>query len=229
MSSAPTANGICSLSISPAPRNGTLSPLRLLLDVQPFSSASQAGPGQSISRILQSLTVAHTWRHHRRQGTSGHVWQGRFRSPVIQDGDHLLVVLRYIEANPVRAAMVADPCEYTWSSHRCHGAGHADPILDSFPEWEQLGRTEPERRARWRRKVRGEQPAKELDGVWRSVRSGWPHGAEDWVEAISIASASSVSRVVVVVRHAKSCSDTGILTPEFSWHASFGRSRSGPS
>ncbi|MGB2609965.1 MAG: hypothetical protein WBC80_13395, partial [Isosphaeraceae bacterium] len=46
---------------------------------------------------------------------SGHVWQGRFRSPVVQDGDHLLVVLRYIEANhPVRAAMVADPCESTW-------------------------------------------------------------------------------------------------------------------
>ncbi len=82
-------------------------------------------------------------------------------------------------------AMVADPCEYTWSSHRCHGAGHADPILDSFPEWEQLGRTEPERRARWRRKVRGEQPAKELDGVRSSVRSGRPYGAEDWVEVIS--------------------------------------------
>ena len=67
----------------------------------------------------------------------------------------------------------------------CHGAGHADPILDSFPEWEQLGRTEPERRARWRRKVRGEQPAKELDGVRSSVRSGRPYGAEDWVEVIS--------------------------------------------
>ena len=150
-----------------------------------FHLLLKPAPGQSISRILQSLTVAHTWRHHRRQGTSGHVWQGRFRSPVVQDGDHLLVVLRYIEANPVRAAMVADPCEYTWSSHRCHGAGHADPILDSFPEWEQLGRTEPERRARWRRKVRGEQPAKELDGVRSSVRSGRPYGAEDWVEVIS--------------------------------------------
>ena len=150
-----------------------------------FHLLLKPAPGQSISRILQSLTVAHTWRHHRRQGTSGHVWQGRFRSPVIQDGDHLLVVLRYIEANPVRAAMVADPCEYTWSSRRCHGAGHADPILDWFPEWEQLGRTEPERRARWRRKVRGEQPAKELDGVRSSVRSGRPYGAEDWVEVIS--------------------------------------------
>ena len=150
-----------------------------------FHLLLKPAPGQSISRILQSLTVAHTWRHHRRQGTSGHVWQGRFRSPVVQDGDHLLVVLRYIEANPVRAAMVAEPCESTWSSHRCHGAGHADPLLDSFPEWEQLGRTEPERRARWRRKVRGEQPAKEVDGVRSSVRSGRPYGAEDWVEVIS--------------------------------------------
>ena len=144
-----------------------------------FHLLLKPAPGQSISRILQSLTVAHTWRHHRRQGTSGHVWQGRFRSPVIQDGDHLLVVLKYIEPNPVRAAMVADPCEYTWSSHRCHGAGHADPILDSFPEWEQFSCTEPERRARWQRKVRGEQPAKELDGVRSSVRSGRPYGAED--------------------------------------------------
>src|SRR5271157_4868104 len=81
-----------------------------------FHLLLRPAPGQSISRILQSLTVAHTWRHHRRQGTSGHVWQGRCRSLVVQDGDHLLVVLRYIEANPVRAAMVADPCEYTWSS-----------------------------------------------------------------------------------------------------------------
>ena len=182
-----------------------------------FHLLLKPAPGQSISRILQSLTVAHTWRHHRRQGTSGHVWQGRFRSPVIQDGDHLLVVLRYIEANPVRAAMVADPCEYTWSSHRCHGAGHADPLLDSFPGWEQLGRTEAERRARWRRKVRGEQPAKELDGVRSSVRSGRPYGAEDWVEVIS-------HRLGIVreprrrgrpprekmLRHRNSCSDTGI-------------------
>ena len=49
-----------------------------------FHLLLKPAPGQSISRILQSLTVAHTWRHHRRQGTSGHVWQGRFRSPVIQ-------------------------------------------------------------------------------------------------------------------------------------------------
>ena len=173
-----------------------------------FHLLLKPAPGQSISRILQSLTVARTWRHHRRQGTSGHVWQGRFRSPVIQNGDHLLVVLRYIEANPVRAAMVADPCEYTWSSHPCHGAGHADPILDSFPEGEQLGRTEPERRARWRRKVRGEQPAKELEAYGRRCAVAGPTVQRTGSRSFPIASESSMSRAVVVVRHAKRRSDT---------------------
>ena len=207
MSSAPTANGICSIAISPAPRHGILSRLfGYCLMSNHFHLLLKPAPGQSISRILQSLTVAHTWRHHRRQGTSGHVWQGHFRSPVVQDGDHLLVVLRYIEANPVRAAMEADPCEYTWSSHRCHGAGHADPILDSFPEWEQLGRTKPERRVRWRRKVRGEQPAKELDGVRSSVAVAGPTVQRTGSRSFPIASASSVSRALVVVRLAKRCS-----------------------
>src|SRR5688572_1973864 len=51
------------------------------------------GAGQSVSRILQSLTVAHTWHYHRRAASSGHVWQGPFKSPVIQEDEHLLTVL----------------------------------------------------------------------------------------------------------------------------------------
>jgi REP element-mobilizing transposase RayT len=83
--------------------------------------------GQSISRTLQSLTVAHTWRYHKRYRTLDHVWQGRFKSPVIQHDAHLLVVLRYIEANPLRAKMVTDPAEYQRSSLPYHGLGQDDP------------------------------------------------------------------------------------------------------
>jgi hypothetical protein len=71
-----------------------------------FHLLLKPGSGQSISRILQSLTVAHTWRYHKQHRSSGHVWQGRFRSPVIQDDDHLLVVLRCIKANPVRPGSI---------------------------------------------------------------------------------------------------------------------------
>ena len=129
----------------------------------------------------------------------------------------------------MRAAMVADPCEYTWSSHRCHGAGLADPILDSFPEWEQLGRTEPERRARWRRKVRGEQPTKELDGVrsaaqWPALRCrglGRDHFPSPRHRPRAAPSWSSVTRKDALTPEFSPgiLSDTGILppvTPEFA-------------
>jgi putative transposase len=138
--------------------------------------------GQSISRILQSLTVAHTWRHHKRHRTSGHVWQGRFKSPVIQDDTHLLVVPRYIEANPLRARIVEDAADFRWSSYPCHALGHDDPLLSPFPEWEELGRTESERRRRWRAKVRAVQSKDELMSVRSSLRSGRPFGTDDWTE-----------------------------------------------
>jgi putative transposase len=140
-------------------------------------------PGQSISRILQSLSVAHTWRHHRRHRTSGHVWQGRFKSPVIQDGPHLLVVLRYIEANPTRAGMVADPGDYRWSSYPAHGLGRPDPLLSPFPEWDDLGDTDAQRHARWRGLVAAPQEESELRAVRDSARTGRPLGAPAWLES----------------------------------------------
>ena len=63
--------------------------------------------GDTVSRIVQSLLVSHTQRYHKHHQSGGHVWQGRFKSPVIQDDAHVLTVLRYIEANPLRAKLVA--------------------------------------------------------------------------------------------------------------------------
>jgi putative transposase len=161
-------------------------PFRLLgycLMTNHFHLLLRPGPGQSISRILQSLTVAHTWRYHRRHHTVGHVWQGRFRSPVIQDDEHLLVVLRYIEANPVRARMVADPGEYRWSSYQAHGLGRPDPLLSPMPELAALGRTPSARQARWRRKVKAAQAQDEIDRVRDSLKTGKPLGTLEFVKS----------------------------------------------
>ncbi len=141
-------------------------------------------PGQSISRILQSLTVAHTWRYHRRYRSSGHVWQARFKSPVIQDDMHLLVVLRYIEAKPLRAPMVVDPADYRWSSFPHHGIGRDDPLLSSFPEWEELGRTEAAAEALAGQSTGCPRRARVGCGA-ASLRSGRPLGAVDWTERMA--------------------------------------------
>ena len=105
-------------------------------------------PGVSISRIMQSLTVAHTWRYHRRHRSCGHVWQGRFKSPPIQDGSYFLTVLAYVEANPLRAEMVAEAADYAWSSHAGRLGLRYDGFLEKFPEWSELGDDEAARRTR---------------------------------------------------------------------------------
>jgi len=94
--------------------------------------------GTSVSRVVQSLLVSHTQRYHRFRDTCGHVWQGRFKSPLVQDDEHLLCVLRYIEANPIRAGIVQRAGQYRWSSFAAHGEGKADPLLDAVTGYEAL-------------------------------------------------------------------------------------------
>ena len=104
---------------------------------------------------------------------------------MIQDDEHLLVVLRYIEANPLRAKRVADLADHRWSSYRSHGLGEEDPLLSPFPAWDELGRTNSERRRRWRSKVRAVQAEHELTALRDSLRSGRPYGSPEWLERIA--------------------------------------------
>jgi putative transposase len=102
---------------------------------------------------------------------------------VIQDDGHLLTVLRYIEANPVRANIVLDPSDYRWSICRCHGLGEDDPLLSPIPDWDKLRRTASERRKRWRAKVCAPQKEGEMTADRNSSRSGRPFGADEWTQA----------------------------------------------
>jgi putative transposase len=138
--------------------------------------------GQSVSRIVQSLTVTHTWHYHKTRGTSGHVWQGRFKSPAIATDEHLLTVMRYVESNPFRAGLVGDLADYPWSSYRAHGLGESLPLVDEAPVWSSLGRSEAARQAYWRKWLHTPLTEKELAAVRRSVTSGRPYGASTWVE-----------------------------------------------
>ena len=69
-----------------------------------------------LGRWMQWLLTAHARRYHRHYGTSGHIWQGRFRAFPVQDDDHLIAVLRYVERNALRAELVARAEDWKWSS-----------------------------------------------------------------------------------------------------------------
>jgi putative transposase len=135
----------------------------------------------TISRIVQSLLVSHTQRYHRFHHSGGHVWQGRFKSPVIQDDEHLLTVLRYIEANPLRAGMVERAGEYRWSSFGNHGDGRPDSLLAAVTPYEALAASEATRQRRWSAFVHQTPDDVELAAIRRSNETGLPYGERTWV------------------------------------------------
>lgn len=76
----------------------------------------------------------------------GQVVMQRLRSPRVQEGAHLLTVMRYGDLNPVRAGLVRSPKDWQWSSYRHYAFGEEDDLVDDAPDYLALGRTGPERR-----------------------------------------------------------------------------------
>ena len=141
--------------------------------------------GTSISRIMQSLLVSHTQRYHKHHHSGGHVWQGRFKSPVIQDDDHLLTVLRYIEANPLRAKIVDSAEKYPWSSYAVHGLGRVSDLIDPLVPYEQLSPYLKVRHRKWEELVHLPLPEDQLLGIRQSNATGLPYGSEAWVQKLA--------------------------------------------
>ncbi len=134
---------------------------------------------------MQSLLVSHTHRYHRHHNSGGHVWQGRFKSPVIQNDDHLLTVLRYIEANPVSAGIVEHAGDYEWSSFADHGLGSPMDLLDPVLPYEQMAKDADTRRKKWHKYVHQRPSKKELQEIRRSIETGLPYGTASWIKALS--------------------------------------------
>lgn len=68
--------------------------------------------------MMQALGKRYARYFNREYRRSGTLWEERFKSSLVQTETYLLLCQRYIELNPVRAAMVSDPAEYTWSSYQ---------------------------------------------------------------------------------------------------------------
>jgi putative transposase len=86
-----------------------------------------------LSRIMQNLSFRYTrwvnWRHNR----SGHLFQGRYKTVLVDGDSYLLELVRYVHLNPVRAKMVEAPESYTWSSHRAYLGSETLPWLATEP------------------------------------------------------------------------------------------------
>ncbi len=125
----------------------------------------------SLSQWMQWLMTAHVRRYHKHYGSSGHIWQGRYKCFLIQQDEYLITALRYTEANPIRAKFVNSARLWPWSSHSQRLDGKMGAFLDDFPIEMPSAWTE------WVDRSLGES---ELESIRRCVNRQAPYGATLW-------------------------------------------------
>jgi putative transposase len=123
-----------------------------------------------LSRWMQWLLTAPVRRYHKQYQSSGHVWQGRFKAFPIEQDEHLAMVLRSVERNPVRAGLVARAEEWGWSSLSAvtapdHPTVHPGPAP---------------RRRDWRAWAHPIETEAALAALRQSIIRGAPFGSERW-------------------------------------------------
>jgi putative transposase len=126
----------------------------------------------SLSATMQALGRRYVRWFNTRHGRTGTLWEGRFRSSLIEADRYLLACQRYVEMNPVRAGMVAAPADWRWSSHRHHVGIATDPLVRTHPTVWSLGNTPFDRELAYRRLFEepGDKPSEGDGGTWIGQR-----------------------------------------------------------
>jgi len=112
-----------------------------------MTAARDEGVAVVMKRVGQRY-VQHVNRTYRR---TGGLFEGRFRSSLVEADAYLLACQRYIELNPVRALMVRAPGAYPWSSYRANALGGTDPVATPHALYRALADSEEARPAAYRR------------------------------------------------------------------------------
>lgn len=139
---------------------------------------------EAVSQLVISLGrryVQYINKTYRRTGT---LWDGRYKSSLVQADAYLLLCQRYIELNPVRADMVGDPVHYRWSSYRANGLGQVDPLLTPHAVYADLGQSETVRLAAYRALFRSELDADAISDIRMALDQGQPLGNSRFLDSI---------------------------------------------
>jgi len=103
----------------------------------------------SLSKIMLKITLAHTRYFNKKYKGVGHVWQGRYKSSLINKGNYFIWCGLYNELNPARAGLVKHPKDWKWSSFNFYGAEKTntliDDLVDTDPYYLELS-SDPKRR-----------------------------------------------------------------------------------
>jgi putative transposase len=131
---------------------------------------------ESIPRLIIALGRRYVQYINTTYRRTGSLWDSRYKSSLIQAETYLLACQRYIELNPVRAAMVDDPAHYRWTSYRHNALGQTNPYLTPHPLYQALGRDDKARQAAYRELFRAQLDRKAIDDIRLALNQNQPLG-----------------------------------------------------
>ncbi|MDZ7753508.1 MAG: transposase [Gammaproteobacteria bacterium] len=141
-----------------------------------------------VPRLMQTLGRQYVRYFNHANQRTGTLWEGRYKSCVVETDSYLLVCQRYIELNPVRAGMVATPEDYSWSSYRANALGHPAKLWTPHPAYQTLGTTVAERADTYRRLFPSELEPAVTKAIRDATNSGMALGNDrfrDEIERLS--------------------------------------------
>jgi putative transposase len=133
---------------------------------------------EGVSKLMQSLGryyVQYINRTYRRTGT---LWEGRYKSTLVDSSYYFLTVSRYIEMNPVRANMVIQPNEYPWSSFHANALGKGSSLISSHECYRQLGKNACQQRQAYLALFEQPITAEVAKTIRHSTNKGWVLGSD---------------------------------------------------
>jgi putative transposase len=133
-----------------------------------------------ISKTLQYLGRYYVRYFNFTYQRSGTLYEGRFKSSIVQDRQYLLACQRYIELNPVRAGMVRDPADYRWSSYQAHAFGIKPKMWTPHSEYLALGSTKASRILSYRKLFECELEEEAINEIRHAANTGLVLGNDNF-------------------------------------------------
>lgn len=133
---------------------------------------------ESLPRAMQMLGRTYVRYFNDKYLRTGTLWEGRYRAAIVDDEHYLLLCMRYIEQNPVRAGMVGHASEHPWSSFASNALGVADPLVTHHSLYLSLGRDAASRQRAYCVALGMSIPEGELDRIRDAARYSWALGGK---------------------------------------------------
>jgi putative transposase len=140
----------------------------------------------SLAQLMKRVGGRQTRYVNKIERRTGCLWEGRYKSSPVSTDEYLLSCCRYVELNPVRAGIVADPADYRWSSYGAKTGRHEREWLDFDPCYKALTANEEDRSKAYAAWVKGTIPAGEWSLIRQSVQRGQLTGSSRFVDEIAM-------------------------------------------